>query len=79
MKKLRLILCALFGHPPVVIACCGELTCARCGAIVGDTLMNGRAMRHRSILGHDCTHCKLIRAKMTRRDRLLTPTERKKR
>ena len=75
MRELRLVLCAFFGHPPVVRSCFGQLTCARCDAIVEDTL--GEVAVIGCVDSDDsCAHCDETLDGMSWRDRLFTPTKR---
>lgn len=36
--QIRAVTCAVLGHSNVVHHCLGQLTCCRCGAIIGDSL-----------------------------------------
>ena len=74
MDKLKAVLCALFGHPPVVTYCFGYLNCARCRAQVGDTLGGLDNMHGLIVLHHkDCEECAKVKLRWI--DRLLTRME----
>ena len=73
--QIQSMLCAVFGHPPVVHACFGELTCARCGAHVGDTMLGASTLKGRVLFDHDCPECREVWKKMTPEQKLLTPTK----
>lgn len=67
------ILCAVFGHPPVVTTCFGYINCARCGEQLGDSLGGGRSVgSEQMIIGHDCEGCRAVEKKLRPIDRLLT-------
>ena len=69
----RRVLCAKHGCPPVVVTCFGQVTCARCGAIVGDTLMGSFDMSYVAVVDHDCEKCRAVWAAMTAQQQQLTP------
>lgn len=67
------VLCAVFGHPPVVTVCFGYINCARCGELVGDSLGGGGTVGDkRMVLNHDCEDCRAVEATLRPIDRLLT-------
>lgn len=75
-KKLRAVLCALFGHPPIARNCFGYITCARCDAQLGDTLGGCYSLTDMIVLGHTtdpCQKCDALWEKTRFRDRFLTP------
>lgn len=80
-KTIKSVLCAAIGHPPVVHSCLGQLTCARCDAVVGDTL-TGTNTDNIIILEHDnCKTCYQIAQSLTLEQKLLVsdlPTSNKK-
>jgi hypothetical protein len=57
-ERFLVLLCAFLGHPRVVDVCFGQVTCARCHAILGDTLMGVYDLRGRVIVDHDCEVCR---------------------
>jgi hypothetical protein len=71
---LRDMLCAAFGHPPVVKGCFGQVTCARCGTLLGDVLLSTYDMEKKALIGHDCETCRAVIAGLTPEQALLTPT-----
>jgi hypothetical protein len=71
VKRLRLVLCALFGHPPAITQFMGYEYCARCEAQVGDQLASvGTGW---PVVGHNCETCAARWSKARWHDRLLTP------
>jgi hypothetical protein len=75
--RKRKVVCALIGHSRVVEYCFGYVTCARCGAQVGDTLAGPSMSGHvflthlgRSIPECDCYE---VLAKLTWKDRMMLP------
>lgn len=71
---VRKTLCAMVGHPPLVIESFGYLSCARCEEQLGDTLGGfTRVAAGKKIVGHgpDCPHCRHV--KLTPTDMLLLP------
>lgn len=73
LPLLRKLLCATVGHPPVVHSCFGQLTCARCDTIVGDTLIGADRLTGRAVIGHKCEECDEVILGLTDEQRLLTP------
>ena len=73
--RLGTIICAFVGHPPVVNSCFGQLTCARCHAIVGDVLLGGSDAIGKAIVGHECNECTEILSELSLSQRLLTQTK----
>lgn len=78
MEVKRAVLCARHGHPPVVDVCIGQVTCARCGAILGDTLMSTYPLDKCVVRNHDCPTCRQIWNTLTPIQRKLTPNPFKK-
>ena len=72
LDKVKSILCVLWGHPPVVHTCFGELTCARCGNHVGDTLCGFATTKGKMVVGHNCGACQIVWKSMPWWQRLLT-------
>ncbi len=74
---MKRVLCAVFGCPPVVHSCWGQLTCARCGAIVGDTLTGSTELYGLAIVDCECCDdCGEVLASLSLIERLLTPLHR---
>ncbi len=73
MNKLKAILCVLVGHSRIVEMCWGQVTCARCGDVVGDTLVGACDLVGRVVMEHDCETCREVWDELTWRDRLLAP------
>ncbi len=71
-KWLRSMLCITFDHPPVIQACFGYITCARCGEQLGDNLTGIYNGSGQMLVGHDCDECDKARASLRPIDRLLT-------
>jgi hypothetical protein len=69
------IVCALVGHSRIVDACFGQITCGRCGAIVGDTLAGCYDLENHTIIDHSCDECKANYKKMGWRDKLFIDKE----
>lgn len=67
------ILCAVFGHPPVVTTCFGYINCARCGEQLGDSLGGVSTIGEgRMVVGHNCKNCRAVEKKLRPIDRVLT-------
>jgi len=71
-------MCALVGHSRMIQSCVGQLTCARCDAIVGDTLAGASVLGKRLVRGHGklasgqaCKECVVIARTLTWRDTAL--------
>jgi hypothetical protein len=75
VETQKAIVCALVGHSRIVQSCFGQITCARCDAILGDTLAGCYDLKDRVIVGHNCPHCREVYATLTWRDKLLAPSE----
>jgi len=73
LPLLRRLLCAAVGHPPVIEYCFGQHTCARCTAIVGDSLAGADRLTGKAIIGHHCEDCDAVILGLTEEQRLLTP------
>jgi hypothetical protein len=69
------IVCALIGHSRIVDACFGQITCGRCGAIVGDTLAGCYDMKGHTVIDHNCEACRDNYAKMGWQDKLFIDKE----
>lgn len=70
----RKSVCALVGHSLIVEACFWYITCARCGAQVGDKLMGGYSQAERCVqIGHNCTTCRKNYAALDWRSKFLAP------
>lgn len=67
------VVCALVGHSDIIDVCFGEVTCGRCGEIVGDTLMGMYSLKEKVIMGHDCKVCRKNFKKLTWRDKFMAP------
>ena len=78
MKKIKQILCVLFGHSKIVENCLGYISCARCGEQLGDTLAGVYSLHKCVIVGHNCHTCRDNYKKLTWRDKFLTPNPFKK-
>lgn len=65
------ITCALVGHSRIRESCLGQITCGRCGAIVGDAVMGVYDARKDVLVGHDCEICRANAATLTFRDTFL--------
>lgn len=66
------IACATHGHPPIVNVCLGQVTCGRCDAILGDTIMGSYDLTDTVVLDHDaagtCEVCPAVAARLSRAD-----------
>lgn len=54
------LICSLLGHPKIVEVCMGQVTCARCDAILGDTLVGCYQLTGKVLRGHqqgNCSNC----------------------
>lgn len=67
--------CVLIGHSAIVGSCMGQITCARCDAVIGDTLMGSMSLKDNVVLGHGCPDCRKNFSKLGWRDKLYTPTD----
>jgi hypothetical protein len=74
MEKVRKVICVLFGHPPVVRYCFGEVTCHRCHEYLGDTLGGVYDLKGQVIAEHECDECCEAEKKLTWKDKFLTPS-----
>lgn len=73
-QQKKELACALIGHSRVVNVCFGEVTCARCGALLGDTYVDSDFVTEAG--GHmtkdcDCPGCHIAYKTMTWRDTYL--------
>lgn len=71
-------MCALVGHSRMIQSFFGQLTCARCDAVIGDTLSGGSTLGQRLVRGHGklgngkaCAECIEIAKTLTWRDTAL--------
>jgi hypothetical protein len=71
--QAKSVVCALIGHSRIHDACFGQITCARCGAIVGDTLTGSYDGKNTVIVGHDCPTCHANYEKMGWHDKFMAP------
>ncbi len=67
------IVCSLIGHSNITEMCFGYVTCARCDAQIGDSLMGIYDNPNQVVVGHNCEICRANYAKMTWRDKYLCP------
>ena len=74
----RAMLCAKHGHPRVADFCFGYVTCARCGAQLGDTLTAVFELQYYVIVGHDCEVCRGNAKTLKRHERFLLPPDAQK-
>ena len=73
MNKLKKVYCALFGHSKIIEFCIGEVSCARCNEVIGDTLTKSYNMKDKVIVGHKCDKCLANYKKLSFfRDKFLT-------
>lgn len=75
MSKLRLVFCALFDHSKIVHLYFGEVSCARCGAVIGDTLMGSFDLKGIVIDKHDCSVCLKVHSNFGWRNKFLAPKQ----
>lgn len=69
----RSVACALVGHSGIVEVCFGQVTCGRCGTVLGDTLVGSYSLKGKVVRGHKCDDCKTAMATLGWRDTYLTP------
>ena len=62
--------CALLGHSAIVEMCFGQVTCARCDALLGDTIGGCFDLRDKVIRGHACEKCRKVFEGLGWQDRL---------
>ncbi len=67
------IVCALVGHSDIINICFGEVTCGRCGDILGDTIIGLYDTKENVVIGHDCKTCRKNFKKLTWRDKFMAP------
>lgn len=65
------IVCAITGHSRIIQICFGQVTCARCDDVIGDTLMSSFNTADFVISGHKCDVCKANIKTLTWKDRYL--------
>ena len=66
------VVCALVGHSRIVRLFWGQVTCGRCGAVVGDTIANATSVKEAVIVGHNCEECQANYAKLGWEHKFLT-------
>ncbi len=69
----RKLACARHGHCGIVNICFGQVTCVRCGAILGDTLMGAYNPSDDVLEDHNCSACRANAKELRRVDMLLLP------
>jgi hypothetical protein len=57
----------------VVCALVGQVTCARCGEIMGEVLLGSYDGKDTVVVGHDCPACHSNYEKMGWRDKFMAP------
>jgi hypothetical protein len=67
------VVCALVGHSNVLTFCFGYHHCARCSAMLGDSLAGAYRNADGVYVGHDCAECRANADRLTWKDTLLTP------
>lgn len=61
MRIVRNLSCVVFGHPRIINICFGEVTCARCGAILGDTIGGVYRTAGKVVADHaNCDACREV-------------------
>ncbi|MCK5235945.1 MAG: hypothetical protein KAR06_03080 [Deltaproteobacteria bacterium] len=65
--------CMLLGHSGIVGSCFGQITCGRCGEVIGDALTSTYDAGDKVLVGHKCETCVSNFKKMNWRDKLYTP------
>lgn len=70
-KQKAEIACTLVGHSSVVNSCFGEVSCARCGTVVGDCLLGFYDTVDLLIVGHECPDCFKAYKKLTPADKFM--------
>lgn len=73
IETQKRLLCAEHGHPPVVEICMGQVTCARCDAILGDRLTGIYDTTDVAIIGCGCDKCNATYDAMPDIQKKLTP------
>jgi DNA-directed RNA polymerase subunit RPC12/RpoP len=73
MKKLKEIICIFIGHSKIVTNCFGYISCARCGAQIGDALGGVWNGENAVIVGHNCDICQNNYKKLSWKDKILCP------
>ena len=67
------VTCAIMGHSHIVNSCFGQITCARCGEIVGDTLLGMYYDPLAVLVGHNCPDCRSNYERLGWESKVLTP------
>ena len=70
---LKKIVCAVKGHSKIVDMCFGYVHCARCGALLGDTLAGCYPLDEKVIVEHGCEVCQENYKKLGFWDKFLAP------
>lgn len=71
------VMCALVGHSRIVESCLGQITCSRCGAVIGDALVgtfdgsDDRVFHGHKVNSEPCRTCKKNYAKLGWHDKYL--------
>lgn len=66
--------CSLIGHSRISIHCFGYRYCARCEALVGDSLGSiDTGAEQAVIVGHNCPTCRANFEKLTWQDKVYAP------
>lgn len=71
----KAIVCALVGHSRIVQNCFGQITCARCDAIVGDALAGYYDGSNKVFMQHNCEACRAQYETLTWRSKLFAPSK----
>jgi hypothetical protein len=77
----RRVACAREGHPRIAKSCFGYVTCARCDAMIGDTLGGAFNLKGYVVVGHrtresePCAECIATAKALTRRERTWLPKD----
>jgi hypothetical protein len=67
------VTCSLIGHSNILDSFFGYVSCARCGAQLGDTLGGSYRNDKAVFLGHECDECKSNYDKLTWKDKIFAP------
>lgn len=72
-ETARAVICALVGHSKVIDICFGQVTCNRCGEILGDTLIGCYDTTDKVVVNHACDTCRDNYKKLDWHSKLMTP------
>ncbi len=76
MKKLKAVLCAIFGHSRIQTSFFGYWYCGRCGTTLGDSLGAVYNAKDVVLVGHDCESCRENWATLEFfKDKLMAPSK----